>query len=62
MNMSMTGLRTFDQTLHLSNVWLNKFMEQLDWDDKPRQRSPSCGGAHHRKAVQSASFIAKGRV
>ncbi len=34
--MSMTGLRTFDETLHLSNVWLNEFMDQLDWDDKQR--------------------------
>ena len=34
--MSMTGLRTFDETLHLSNVWLNELMDQLDWDDKQR--------------------------
>jgi len=34
--MSMTGLGTFDETLHLSNVWLNELMEQLDCDDKRR--------------------------
>ena len=34
--MSMTGLRTFDETLHLSNVWLNELMDQLDWGDKQR--------------------------
>jgi len=34
--MSMTGLPTFDETLHLSNIWLNELMEQLDWDDKRR--------------------------
>lgn len=34
--MSMTGLATFDETLHLSNVWLNELMEQLEWDDKRR--------------------------
>jgi len=34
--MSMTGLRTFDETLQLSNVWLNELMDQLDWDDKQR--------------------------
>jgi len=34
--MSMTGLATFDETLHVSNVWLNELMEQLDWDDKRR--------------------------
>lgn len=34
--MSMTGLSTFDETLQLSNVWLNELMEQLDWDDKRR--------------------------
>ena len=34
--MSMTGLATFDETLHLSNVWLNELMEQLAWDDKRR--------------------------
>lgn len=34
--MSMTGLATFDETLHLSNVWLNELMKQLAWDDKRR--------------------------
>ncbi len=34
--MSMSGLRTFDETLQLSNVWLNELMDQLDWDDKQR--------------------------
>ena len=34
--MSMTGLATFDETLHLSNVWLKELMEQLAWDDKRR--------------------------
>jgi len=34
--MSMTGLSTFDETLQLSNIWLNELMDQLDWDDKRR--------------------------
>ncbi len=34
--MSITGLSTFDETLQLSNIWLNELMKQLDWDDKRR--------------------------
>ncbi len=34
--MSMTGLSTFDETLQLSNIWLNELMDRLDWDDKRR--------------------------
>lgn len=34
--MSVTGLSTFDETLQLSNIWLNELMDQLDWDDKRR--------------------------
>jgi uncharacterized protein (DUF2267 family) len=34
--MSTTGLRTFDETLQLSNVWLNELMGQLNSDDKQR--------------------------
>jgi uncharacterized protein (DUF2267 family) len=34
--MSKTGLTIFDETLHVSNVWLKELMGQLDWDDKSR--------------------------
>jgi len=34
--MSMTGLSIFDETLQLSNIWLNELMDQLGWDDKRR--------------------------
>jgi uncharacterized protein (DUF2267 family) len=34
--MSMTGLPTFDETLHVSNLWLNELMAQFEWDDKRR--------------------------
>ena len=34
--MSFTGLPIFDETLQLSNVWLNELMEELDWKDKKR--------------------------
>lgn len=34
--MSATGLAVFDETVQLSNVWLNELMHELDWDDKPR--------------------------
>ncbi len=34
--MSATGLSTFDETLQLSNEWLNELMQAVDWDDKYR--------------------------
>jgi uncharacterized protein (DUF2267 family) len=34
--MSFTGLPIFDETVQLSNVWLNELMDELDWDDKKR--------------------------
>jgi uncharacterized protein (DUF2267 family) len=34
--MSATGLPTFDETVHLSNLWLNELMTAVDWDDKHR--------------------------
>jgi uncharacterized protein (DUF2267 family) len=34
--MSVTGLSTFDETVHLSNQWLNELMKAVDWDDKYR--------------------------
>ena len=34
--MSATGLSTFDETVQLSNVWLNELMRAVDWDDKQR--------------------------
>jgi len=34
--MSATGLSTFDETVQLSNEWLNEFMGAADWDDKYR--------------------------
>ncbi len=34
--MSGTGLPTFDETVQLSNVWLNELMDAVNWDDKHR--------------------------
>lgn len=34
--MSATGLSTFDETVQLSNQWLNELMHAVDWDDKHR--------------------------
>ena len=34
--MSFTGLPIFDETVQLSNVWLNELMDELDWKDKKR--------------------------
>ncbi len=34
--MSMTGLSQFDQTIHLTNDWLNELMETLDWNERHR--------------------------
>jgi uncharacterized protein (DUF2267 family) len=34
--MSTTGLSTFDETVQLSNMWLNELMRAVNWDDKPR--------------------------
>ena len=35
-SMSAAGLPTFDETVHLSNLWLNELMAAVEWDDKPR--------------------------
>ena len=34
--MSATGLSTFDETVQLSNLWLNELMRAVDWSDKYR--------------------------
>lgn len=34
--MSTTGLTVFDETLHLTNAWLNDLMEELGWEDRHR--------------------------
>jgi uncharacterized protein (DUF2267 family) len=34
--MSAIGLSTFDETVQLSNQWLNELMHAVDWDDKYR--------------------------
>ncbi len=34
--MSMTGLSQFDETVHLTNDWLNQLMEALDWNERHR--------------------------
>lgn len=34
--MSTTGISTFDETVQLSNVWLNELMRALNWDNKQR--------------------------
>jgi uncharacterized protein (DUF2267 family) len=32
----MTGLTQFDETIHLTNSWLNQLMEALDWNERHR--------------------------
>lgn len=32
--MSTTGLKTFDETVHLTNIWLNELQEELKLDTK----------------------------
>jgi len=34
--MSAGGLPIFDETVQLTNLWLNELMESVDWDDKQR--------------------------
>ena len=34
--MTFTGLPIFDETVQLSNVWLNELMSELGWKDKRR--------------------------
>jgi uncharacterized protein (DUF2267 family) len=34
--MSMTGLSQFDETVHLTNDWLNQLMQLLDWNERQR--------------------------
>lgn len=34
--MTTTGLSTFDETVQLSNVWLNELMRAVQWGDKSR--------------------------
>jgi uncharacterized protein (DUF2267 family) len=34
--MSTTGLLPFDETVQLSNQWLNELMRAVEWDDKYR--------------------------
>jgi len=34
--MSATGLRVFDETLHLTNSWLNELMKEMGWQDRHR--------------------------
>lgn len=33
--MSNTGLRQFDETIHLTNIWLKEVMAELGWEDRP---------------------------
>lgn len=32
--MSATGLKTFDETLHLSNAWLHEIESRMGWEDR----------------------------
>ena len=32
--MSMTGVDTFDTTIHKTQIWLNDLMQELHWDDR----------------------------
>jgi len=34
--MSALGLRVMDETVQLTNIWLNDLMERMEWDDKQR--------------------------
>lgn len=34
--MSMTGLSQFDETVHLTNDWLNQLMDALSWNERHR--------------------------
>ena len=34
--MTMTGLRTFDETLHATNTWLHEITARMGWDDKQK--------------------------
>src|SRR3569832_988168 len=34
--MSMTGLETFDTTLHKTNDWINRLGDLLGWEDKQK--------------------------
>lgn len=34
--MNATGLRSFDRTVHATNVWLDEVMRELEWDDRER--------------------------
>lgn len=34
--MSMTGLRTFDETLHATNTWLHEITARMGWDDRQK--------------------------
>lgn len=34
--MSTTGLKPFDTTLQLTNVWFNELMEEMGWEDRHR--------------------------
>ena len=34
--MTSTGLAVFDETVQLSNVWLNELTRAVDWDDRAR--------------------------
>ena len=32
--MTMTGLRTFDDTVHTTNTWLHEITSRMGWDDR----------------------------
>lgn len=34
--MTMTGTKVFDETVHLTNLWLKELMEDLDWTERDR--------------------------
>ena len=34
--MSATGLTVFDETIHLTNAWLNDLMAEMGWEDRHR--------------------------
>ncbi|MGD2131370.1 MAG: DUF2267 domain-containing protein [Maricaulaceae bacterium] len=59
--MSMTGLTQFDQTIHLTNTWLNEIMEELGWEDRHRAYRGLRAVLHalrDRLPVESAAHLA----
>jgi uncharacterized protein (DUF2267 family) len=44
--MSVTGLKTFDTTLQLTNTWLHELMKELGWTSRERAYHALRAGLH----------------